>query len=676
MFNMNNKYGSLDFLSEPVSEKILDIIEVLEELDIDFYIYYGYPVIDEKENKDYVKGIIITKGKIILLYEHEQEINIYGSILLEHLASDSSLFRIFSNYNNYVSQIKILDFDREKAEEIRNFEEAFTETEIKKINRAIQKAFNLTSEDKRILNSTDSLGAILKERNTFIGNYDSTQFNMVHSNINQHQRIRGLAGSGKTILMLKKLAFLHYTHPNLNLAFVFYTTSLKQDVTEKFKQFYKDYDRYNAPDMSKVNIFHSWGGKQRRGFYSDICERVDRDFINYNQATILSNGKDPFEYVCSDLITHLNEINYEGYYDFIFIDEAQDFGINFFKLCLKLLKEPDLTKNKINTGFLVYAYDELQSLKETTKIPSKQEIFSDINLCMDINLKKCYRTPVEILTSAHAIGLGIYRQIEDDLDHPLVNLVDEKTMVDVGYENLSGEFIDGKQVILKRNEAKSNITINPPESFEDEREQYTSVSKRILDLIKNQDILPKDIMIIDLDESYLPTNHSNFFTIFSNELLQRDDIKEDIRINLVDKNNPVRVSIDNAIPYTTIYRAKGNEANLVFILNCNSISLSSRNSNARNKIFTAMTRAKWQVWLYGKNMDEYSHELDQVQKNNYMLKFNYPNEEQRKYIKKIGDDEERIDKTISIATDLLKTLPDDVLKELLKKVGQKRGGKY
>ena len=54
-----------------------------------------------------------------------------------------------------------------------------------------------------------TMGAKIKERNTYIGNYDSTQFNMVHSPLNSHQRIRGLAGSGKTILMLKKLAFLH-----------------------------------------------------------------------------------------------------------------------------------------------------------------------------------------------------------------------------------------------------------------------------------------------------------------------------------------------------------------------------------------------------------------------------------------------------------------------------------
>ena len=88
-------------------------------------------------------------------------------------------------------------------------EVVFDGEDIKKINRSLQVAFNLTSEDDRQVTSMSTMGAKIKERNTYIGNYDSTQFNMVHSPLNSHQRIRGLAGSGKTILMLKKLAFLH-----------------------------------------------------------------------------------------------------------------------------------------------------------------------------------------------------------------------------------------------------------------------------------------------------------------------------------------------------------------------------------------------------------------------------------------------------------------------------------
>ena len=552
MENLEKHFGSLEFLSKPVSDKINEVIHILDDLGIDYYMYYGYPIIDEKNRKDYVKGLVITKCKIIILYEHENEIDSYGSSLLSLLSADKSLFKITANYKDYVKELNVHEFSFEDFSTIADEKEVFSNEVIKKINRAIQVAFNLTSEDDRELTSENTLGAKLKERNTFIGNYDSTQFNMVHSPITKHQRIRGLAGSGKTILMLKKLAFLHYNYPELNLAFVFYTTSLKQDVTKKFKEFYKDYDRYGSPNMKKVNIFHSWGGK-RRGFYSDLCERFEKSSINYGTAKQQKRFADPFEYVCSELISELQHEDQKEVYDFIFVDEAQDFGINFFKLCLSVLRKNDLSQTKLLTGYLIYAYDELQSLREETKIPSKREIFEDETVCVDVNLKKCYRTPMEILTSAHAIGLGVYRNVNSNEEHPLVNLVDEQTLIDTGYNNLSGSFIEGEKVILERTEKKSNIEIMEPVSFKEEETEYKDVAKKILNLIQNEDVLPQDIMIIDLDESYVSQDHRNFLRIFNEEQSLIDGISEEIGINLVNKNNPVRVSIKNSISFTTIY---------------------------------------------------------------------------------------------------------------------------
>mgnify|MGYP003294937719 FL=1 len=89
-----------------------------------------------------------------------------------------------------------------------------------------------------------------------------------------------------------------------------------------------------------------------------------------------------------------------GLYDYVFIDEAQDFTLPFYKLALKSLKP---------TGKLVYAYDELQSLNTDNKMPSKYSIFGR-KKCEDINLSVCYRTPKEILVTAHALGLGVYKK--------------------------------------------------------------------------------------------------------------------------------------------------------------------------------------------------------------------------------------------------------------------------
>lgn len=669
-FNMN-KYGNFDHFSSKTKEKISNIIELLRKKEILCYIYYGYPIIDENDKKSYVKGIIVLENKIILLYENQEEKEVYGSCLMNYLTLDNSLFKITRNYDKYIKEVELSEFDEEYLNRvIEDKEIEFEIEEIRKINRAIQKAYNLSSEDDRKVSSKDTLGYKLKERNTYIGNYDSTQFNMVESDIKAHQRIRGLAGSGKTILMLKKIARTHYMYPELNLAFIFYTKSLKEDVIKKFKRFYKDYDRFNEPNMEKVKIYHAWGGKGNKGFYSEICE-----FLNYTPLTYgdLKRHKDPFDFACERLLTELDKNENNNFFDMIFIDEAQDFSLSFFKLCLKVLKkEVAEIKNKIKTGFLIYAYDELQSLREDVTIPTKNQIFGKNIECEDINLSISYRTPVEILVSAHAIGLGVYRKIENNEETPLVNFVDKETLVDMGYINENGEMNEGEKVKLKRKEEKKGIEIDKPLSFENEYDEYNAVVENMIELFENQDVKSQDIMIIDLDESYLQHDYEKFSKIFYEKIRKKEKLK-DISLNLVDKSNPNRVKIENSITYTTIYRAKGNEANLVFVLNCDSISLTSRNSVARNKIFTAMTRAKWKVWLYGKEMNEYSYEIEKVKENNYKLEFIYPTKEQRKKIKQLGDKEEKDKNNIEEIAKLINSsrLDKSTLESLLKKTLEK-----
>lgn len=669
-FNMN-KFGNFDYFSSKTKEKISNIIELLRKKEILCYIYYGYPIIDENDKKSYVKGIIVLENKIILLYENQEEKEVYGSCLMNYLTLDNSLFKITRNYDKYIKEVELSEFDEEYLNRvIEDKEIEFEIEEIRKINRAIQKAYNLSSEDDRKVSSKDTLGYKLKERNTYIGNYDSTQFNMVESDIKAHQRIRGLAGSGKTILMLKKIARTHYMYPELNLAFIFYTKSLKEDVIKKFKRFYKDYDRFNEPNMQKVKIYHAWGGKGNKGFYSEICE-----FLNYTPLTYgdLKRHKDPFDFACERLLTELDKNENNNFFDMIFIDEAQDFSLSFFKLCLKVLKkEVAEIKNKIKTGFLIYAYDELQSLREDVTIPTKNQIFGKNTECEDINLSISYRTPVEILVSAHAIGLGVYRKIENNEETPLVNFVDKETLVDMGYINENGEMNEGEKVKLKRKEEKKGIEIDKPLSFENEYDEYNAVVENMIELLENQDVKSQDIMIIDLDESYLQHDYEKFSKIFYEKIRKKEKLK-DISLNLVNKSNPNRVKIENSITYTTIYRAKGNEANLVFVLNCDSISLTSRNSVARNKIFTAMTRAKWKVWLYGKEMNEYSYEIEKVKENNYKLEFIYPTKEQRKKIKQLGDKEEKDKNNIEEIAKLINSsrLDKSTLESLLKKTLEK-----
>ena len=142
-------------------------------------------------------------------------------------------------------------------------------------------------------------------------------------------------------------------------------------------------------------------------------------------------------------------------------------------------------------------------------------------------------------------------------------------------------------------------------------------------MITNQDVSPDDILVIDLDS----INLNDDFNMFKKTLYEKAWNEEDkvwkCKTNLVNKDNAVKFRIKDSIPFTTIFRAKGNEANIVFVVN--SHKMRSISSYARNRIFTAMTRARFKVYVLGtKGMAGFIKEAETVKKNNYTLSFCYP----------------------------------------------------
>ncbi|WP_180230508.1 DEAD/DEAH box helicase [Priestia megaterium] len=662
----SQKFGGFQDLSAATEQRIRKVMELLDSEDITYSIYYGYPVIDEKEQRDFVKGIIISIKGIFVLYENNQEQNVYVSRIYQLISQDMELFSAVRKLE-FITEVD-LNSPENVLTAFEQLEDIFNRDLIVQANRAIQTAYGLSKEDKREVNKYNSLGAKIKERNTFIGTFDEEQFNMIHSYDDKNLRIRGLAGSGKTILLVKKMAYLHWKYPDKKMAFIFYTISLKQTIIDLFKKYYKDYDRYGEPNMNQVDIFHSWGSFGKNGFYFEVSQKVGHPVKNYSEARNKSDN--PYEYVCKDLLENIDMDTQIGLYDYIFVDEAQDFKINFFKLARRSLKE---------NGKLIYAYDELQSLSEENSIPPKSEIFGEEE-CIDINLKTSYRAPVEILTTAHALGLGIHREVNEG-EIPFVNMLRNKEVwLDIGYELVKGKLEYGEYVELARNEEKlDELNVINTFTFDYEISQYEKLSSIIIALLQNEDIVPEDILIIDLSNN-LMNNHANFRMVF-NKLAREHRLfvpgtdKLGVSINLVNKDNPTRIKVENAIPYTTIYRAKGNEANLVFIVNSDSLEIVK--SISRNKIFTAMTRARYAVWLMGlKQISGYEKEIRRVENDNYILKFIYPTEEQLQKIKTYGEletiNEHKMKKVANDISELNKSNPElakQLLLDMLKNLG-------
>jgi len=83
------------------------------------------------------------------------------------------------------------------------------------------------------------------------------------------QRIRGIAGSGKTRLLCQKAAYMHVKHPEWDIALVFQTRALYPMIEDRIRRSVSAFG--GVWDRKKLQILHAWGGHESEGFYSLLC---------------------------------------------------------------------------------------------------------------------------------------------------------------------------------------------------------------------------------------------------------------------------------------------------------------------------------------------------------------------------------------------------------------------
>ena len=136
-------------------------------------------------------------------------------------------------------------------------------------------------------------------------------------------------------------------------------------------------------------------------------------------------------------------------------------------------------------------------------------------------------------------------------------------------------------------------------------------------------------MIIDLDGINAASNFSKIQLLLNS----KNDEYKNINIHQAGSATPEDFFRNDSIVYSTIFRAKGNEAYYVYIINAQRCIETLSRTKDRNALFTAITRSKgWvRVYGYGNPMEKLCYEFDRVKENNYQLFFNkYPTEEDRK----------------------------------------------
>ncbi len=421
------------------------------------------------------------------------------------------------------------------------------------------------------------------------------------------QRIRGLAGTGKTVLFARRAAQMHARHPDWDIAFVFYTRSLYQLVRELIMRRFREITGGEEPNWAKLQVWHAWGGHDVTGFYREACRRWGHRFMTFGAARLrLGNRSDnsEFAYVCEQLEQELQRP--QPFLDAILIDEGQDLPPAFYRLAHAALRE---------TKRLYWAYDEAQGIGSLT-VPTAAEVFGrdrDGKPSIDLsgsypsgirkahNLESCYRTPATILVAAHAVNMGLLR-----VGGPLQGVSTQAEWQNLGYRVLSGDFSQssvtaGASVTITREQRASRHPVDdlegsssecrPPlkvEICENERDIVQRVVSGVVRDIK-EGLRPEDILVVTLPKTR-PTVDD----------LSQALMAQGISVNVAGQQDNGRTFWQAGhVTVASIFRAKGNEAWKIYACGVHvagepDVLDAEEELRRRNQVYVALTRAR--IW--------------------------------------------------------------------------------
>lgn len=487
----------------------------------------------------------------------------------------------------------------------------------------IEGAKGLIRPVKRLTESLheDSKGALAAKLEVEITNFDRRQKKGYIIAFDGPQRVRGLAGSGKTVVLAMKAAVTLLRNQDARLLYTFHTKSLYQHIRRLITRFYRQFDDRD-PDWTRLHIMHAWGGPNMPGVYYRACESLGIPFINYS-AALQGDRAQPFEYACSML---LKSATIKPVYDYVFIDEGQDHANSFIRLCSQLADQ----------SRFVIAYDELQTIFQA-QAPSAGEIFgvdsagrSVREFAEDIVLHKCYRNPREVLVCAHAVGFGIYGdrivQMLENRDH----------WEDVGYKVISGDFVAGSNTVIERPLENSLASISERNDISEivrthVCRDFNDEIKWVADSVKadiEDGLRPDDILVTTVDDR----NAKRYLSDVAQALLQRGVRCHNVHAAMFDE---IDFQEEGRVTLSTVHKAKGNEAFMVYVMGVDGI-YPKPSIRHRNMLFTAMTRAKGWVRVSGIG-DAAKICITEIQKARThfpRLEFEYPSEEELKVMRR------------------------------------------
>ncbi|MGB1205483.1 MAG: DEAD/DEAH box helicase [Chitinophagales bacterium] len=450
------------------------------------------------------------------------------------------------------------------------------------------------------INDIEKIGAtepdtILDKVKRNIVLFDGEQTRFIYQKFNKKTvSIQGLSGTGKTELLLHKLKELYLTEDNAKIFFTCHNIALANTLKARIPAFFNFMKVEKQIEWNtKLWVNRAWGSQKDKnsGLYSYISNFYDFTFLRYSSST-------NYNVIFTKALEHINSIdnsNFEFAFDYILIDERQDFPKIFFELCKKI------TKKKV-----FIAGDIFQDIFENTM---------ETELEVDIILNRCYRTDPRTLMFAHSIGLGLFEKKK-------LNWFEDQYWNAIGY-NLKR--IGSNEVELSREPVRRFEDLNI-EYFESTVIEKSTRVSEVLNILKriqanHSTVQPEDIAIIILD------SHQQIYKYIDNlcySILNQLGWKINRAIETKSKES-------NSIYITNSNNVKGLEFPFVICIT-GGIKKTYR---YRNILYTMLTRSFIQSYLLvqtDKNLDVLEEGLQKINQER-MIRTIEPSQSEKEAIK-------------------------------------------
>ena len=414
--------------------------------------------------------------------------------------------------------------------------------------------------------------------------FDGMQSRFIFEDIDKDiVAIQGLAGTGKTELLLHKLREIYVGERESRIVFTCHNKVLAQDMVYRIPQFFNFMKVEEQIEWYKrLWVFPSWGSQSmpNTGLYSYICWRYHLEFRRYSFTNTFDN-------VCKLAIEELErKESIEKCFDYIFIDESQDFTDNFLKLC-----------KMVTTKRIYIAGDIFQNVFDT-------DIKKSVN--SDYLLNKCYRTDPKTLMLAHSIGMGLYEQ-------PVIRWLDDDEWEACGYLPQR----EGEKFLLKRMPIRrfEDIDSSGIMSIQIKSADIQDIDKKVIECMneiveKNPTVEPHDIAVVLLGNDKINFKIADSLGLLIDEKYDWDSTKG--YVSKVKEKNKVFISNTNNI--------KGLEFPFVI---CIETGVVNDDIRKRNSIYMILTRSFLSSYFIVNSVNEqfikiYEGAIGKINKNGYM----------------------------------------------------------